>query len=80
MPKNTTIWTDSETLEKLRAMAPGGNVSAYLRSIASGKDGTGGLTHKDLAIQIGASQSAILKRLGEMDALIQAKKHDVNKS
>lgn len=83
MNKKTTIWTDSETLGKLRRMAPGGNVSAFLREIANGKvyqnipsDNPGGLTIRDLATQIGAFEATVLRELREL----RLQKGDVNKT
>ena len=82
MVDSTHIRIDKETLGKLKAMANAGGKSlpAFLRDVANGNHTPGTLTLDDIAIQIGASQSAIIKRLGELEAIIQAKKHDVNKS
>lgn len=67
MAKKTTIWTDSDTLAKLRAKAPGGNVSAYLREIANG--GSPGLTIYDLAMEVQGLRTDIdqkFEALGKM--------------
>ena len=79
MADSTHIRIDKATLGKLRNLAGDRSLADFLRSIANGKDDTGELTHKDLAIQIGASQSMIIKRLGELEATVKSAKHDDNK-
>ena len=62
MVESTHVRIDKDTLAKLRAMAPGGNVSAYLRDIANGRSPS--LTIYDLAAQVHAFQTTVLKELG----------------
>jgi len=60
MNKQTTICTDPETLAKLRAKAPGGNVSAYLRDISNGGPY---LTIYDLAMEMQELRKAIMQNI-----------------
>lgn len=72
MTDSTHIRIDKDTLGKLKALAGDKPVADLLREFVNGnRPSLEGLTLKDIAIYIGASQTAILKRLGELENVIR---------